>query len=199
VPLASATPRRAVRARVRARGHANPTPPRHRAPQHARMSTPGARLNLGPLFSRVGLTAAFGTAAPLRPCRGRVPRAHGRSGEGERHRFFGHREHTLPPAEPRARTREPTAGAVLAATHGVDPGSAAFPAATPLSRPTPSLAVVVTLRARSPAHAIARVSRAPHWFRSPTPSPRRRRRAHACDGLTRRSPPRSCAPSSPAA
>jgi hypothetical protein len=98
----------------------------------------------------MGLAAAFRTAAPPRPRRGRVGHARGRKGEG--HRFLGPHEHTLPPAEPRTHTREPTAGAVLAATHGVDPGSAAFPAATPLSRPTPTLAVVFTL----PVHAASR-------------------------------------------
>jgi hypothetical protein len=83
-------------------------------------------------------------------------------------------------------SREPTAGAVLAATHGVDPGSAAFPAATPLSRPTPTLVVVATLRvraaSRTPLHTRSRAPalvRATHTAAAPTSPRPRRRRPHA--------------------
>jgi hypothetical protein len=82
-----------------------------------------------------------------------------------------------------ARTREPTADAVLAATHGVGPGSAAFPAVTPLSRPTPTLSVVSTLRvrvaSRTPSHARSRapaLRRVTNTAAAPTsPRPHRRR------------------------
>jgi hypothetical protein len=47
--------------------------------------------------------------------------------------------------------------AVLTAAHGAGPGSAVFPVAMPLLRPTTSLAVSITLRARFLAHAFAHV------------------------------------------
>jgi hypothetical protein len=121
-----------------------------------RTPTSGQGWIFGPFSLAPGLATAFRTAAPPRPRRGRVPHAHGRKGEGERRRSIDHHIHALPPAELRTRTREPTADAVLAATHGVGPGSAAFPTTTPLSRPAPNLAVTRTLRVHSPTHAIAR-------------------------------------------
>jgi hypothetical protein len=129
---------------------------------------------------------------PPRPRRGRVPRAHGRKG-GERRRSLDRHIHALPPAEPRTHTRVPIADALLVATHGAGPGSAAFPAATPLSRPTPNLAVTFTLRAHFPRACLrTRVHAPPHWKGTPAPPLRRRRRAHTGDGLH----PRFCAPSS---
>jgi hypothetical protein len=125
-------------------------------PAHAHANL-GARLDLWSFSLAPGLAAAFRMAAPPRPRRGRVPRAHGRKGGGERRRSLDRHVHALPPAEHRTHTREPTTDIVLAATHGVGLGSASFPAATPLSRPTPNLAVTRTLRACFPAHAIARV------------------------------------------
>jgi hypothetical protein len=74
--------------------------------------------------------------------------------------------------------REPTAGAVLAAAHGVEPGSAVNPAATsrhgqPLHLP------VATLRAHCLAHAVAHAfARSRTREGAPTPPPRRRRRAN---------------------
>jgi hypothetical protein len=72
-------------------------------------------------------------------------------------RSLGRLVHALPPNGPRTHALAPTADAMLAATHGAGPGSAASPTATPLLRPTPSQAVSTTLRARFPVHAIARV------------------------------------------
>jgi hypothetical protein len=60
---------------------------------------------------------------------------------------------------------------VLAATHGVDPGSAAIPAASPLSRPTSPLAEEVTLRARSSPRTPSHTRPAPVWVPSTAAAP----------------------------
>jgi hypothetical protein len=109
----------------------------------------GQGWTFGPFLLRRDSLPSIGRAAPPRPHRGRVSCARGRKG-GERH-SLDHHVHALPPAGPRTHARVPTADAMLVATHGAGPGSAA----TPLLRPTPSLAVTFTLRARFPAHTIA--------------------------------------------
>jgi hypothetical protein len=83
------------------------------------------------------------------------------------------------PSRTRTRFREPTADVGLAAAHGVDPGSASFPTAMPLSRPNPTLALVATLRVRAS-------SRTPSLTRSRAPALVRATHtaAHAGDGLT---------------
>jgi hypothetical protein len=123
-------------------------PSRQRAPQHARTPTREQGWTLSPLFLAPGFTAAYRTTTPPRPRRGRVP-------QGGKRRSLGHLVHALPPAEPRTHARVPTADAVLTAAHGAGPGSAAFPAATPLLRPTTCLAVSITLRACFLTHAFA--------------------------------------------
>jgi hypothetical protein len=102
-----------------------------------------------------------------------------------------------------ARALVPTAVALPAATHGAGPSSAAVPAASPPLRPTPSLAVLYTLHARTQAHTFARAftrhltrkehpHHLPSTFVSPTSScPHRRRPRRDCHH------PLVCVPSSP--
>jgi hypothetical protein len=101
-----------------------------------------------------------------------VPKGRGRH-------VLGRPEHT---AETPSRLRQPTAGAVLAAAHGDESGSAVHPVRVP-SRPTPSPSDLhplgLTLRTRYPAPHTR-----PLWARAPTLPPRRRRRARADAGLT---------------
>jgi transposase InsO family protein len=113
---------------------------------------PRVRLDLWSLSLVPSLAAAHRSTAPPRPRRGRVLRARGRKGE---RRSLGHLVHALPPAGPRTHTLVPTVDAMPAATYGAGPGSTASPAATPLLRPTTSLAVSITLHARFLAHTIA--------------------------------------------
>jgi hypothetical protein len=153
--LAFATPRRRVR--IRARVRAGTTLSHQRAPQHARTPTRRRGWTFGPFFLRRASPPRFGR-----------PRRHGLAmvgyfahavagGGGVGAALFGtkctpcHR-----PELPRMCALVPIADALPVATHGAGPSSAASPAATPLLRPTPSLAVSFTLRARFPAHAIAR-------------------------------------------
>jgi hypothetical protein len=173
-----------------------------RAPQHARTPTRKARLDLWSLFLR--------RASRMRFCR---PRRHGLAVAG----CFAHAvggEGAPPSWSPSARHATgrsflahalvPTAVALPAATHGVALSSAAVSAASPPLRPTPSLAVPFTLRARTPAHALARAftrlhTRMGHLHHLPStaaaptsPCPHRRR--PRCDGHH----PLVCVPSSPA-
>jgi hypothetical protein len=106
----------------------------------------------------------------------------------------------LPPAALRTRTRGPTTDALLAATHGVGFGSTAFHAATPQSRPNPTLAVVFPLLVRAasrmPSHtrsrspALGRVANTAAAPASPRPTP--------AAASPRRPPPPVLRPSSPA-
>jgi hypothetical protein len=78
----------------------------------------------------------------------------------------------------------PTADAMPAATYGAGLGSAVSPAATPLLRPTPSLAVSFTLHARDPRARHRTSVHAPlHWGGAPAPPPHRPRRTHTGDDL----------------
>jgi hypothetical protein len=105
--------------------------------------------------------------APPRPHRGRVGHASGRQGEGLC--YLGRRGHTLSPAEPHTHTREPTADAVLATTHGVGPGLRHVPRRDALSRPTPNLTVTPTLAVVFTLRVCA-ASRAPSHTRSHVPA-----------------------------
>jgi hypothetical protein len=172
------------RSRTRPRGSDALAPMCTPAHAHANL---GTRPGLWSFSLASFLAAVFRMPAPPRPCRGRVGHACSRHGEG--HRFLGRHGHTLPPAEPRTHTREPTADAVLAATHGVGPGLRHVPRRGSLSRlapnlaVTPTLAMVFTLRvcaaSRTPSHtrshvptlgrvantAAALASPRPHWRR----------------------------------
>jgi hypothetical protein len=199
-------PHRAARvhdpAPARSRSRAGTTLSRERAPQHTRTPTRKARLDLWSLFLR--------RASPPRFCRPRRHDlavvgcfAHAVAGEGAQPSW-------LPSARLAtdrsflARALVPTAVALPAATHGAGPSSAAVPAASPPLRTTPSLAAPFTLRARTPAHALARAFTClrtgkghPHHLPStaaaPTsPCPHRRRPRR--DGHH----PLVCVPSSPA-
>jgi hypothetical protein len=82
---------------------------------------------------------------------------------------LGRLEHT---AETPSCLRQPTAGVVLAAADGDEPGSAVHPVRVP-SRPTPS-----PPGARR-AHTLPRAAHTALRDRTPTPAPRRRRRTRA--------------------
>jgi hypothetical protein len=157
------------------------------APQHTRTPIWGQGRAFGPFSPAPFLAAAFRMPAPPRPRRGRVGHARDRQEEG--HRYLGRRGHTLSPAEPRTHTREPTADAVLATTHGVGPGLRRVPRCDALSRParnlvvTPTLAVVFTFRvraaSRTPSHTRSHVpalGRVANTVAAPvSPRPHRRR------------------------
>jgi hypothetical protein len=99
-----------------------------------------------------------------------VGRAHGRQGEGTPRPRSP--EHT---AETPSRLRQPTAGAVLAAAHGNEPGFAVNPVACPVST-YPFGLLRLTLRTRYPTQHSW-----PLRDRAPTPPPRRRRARAGAD------------------
>jgi hypothetical protein len=175
-------PRRRVR--VHARVRVGTTLSRQRAPQHARTPTRKARLDLWSLFLR--------RASRVRFCR---PRRHGLVVVGcFAHVVTGGRApSSWSPSARLAAGRSflapalvPTAVALPVATPDAGPSSAAVPAASPPLRPTPSLAMLFTLRARTQAHALARAF-THHLTRKGRPAPpaesRRRCRAHTGDDL----------------
>jgi hypothetical protein len=182
VPLVTATPRRG-RVRARARDRAGLTPLRPGAPQHARTPIWGQGRAFNPVRLRLPSPPPSRVPASPRPCRGRASLARGRQGEGPR--FLGRHGRPLPGRTPtrthgRTHARKPAAGAVLAAAHGAETGSAMHHRdASSRSQPCAPAGVAgracTPPRTPSPCTAAPCVSRDSSAVTAPPPRPRRRR------------------------
>jgi hypothetical protein len=182
------------RVRVQARVRAGTTLSRQRAPQHVRTLTRKARLDLWSLFLRRASRVCFFR-----------PRRHGLAVVGcFAHAVAGGRAPSSWSPSARlaagrsflAHTLVPTAVALPAATHGAGPSSVAVPAASPPLRPTPSLAMLFTLRAHPSARPHTRVHAPPHQKGASAPPAEHRRRADVAVPTPATTSPRRPPPSS---